>query len=219
MSITLYTQVTFSEKFKMIIKSGNYESLIFTLLKSSKKLFPNEFEHIEKQANGECDFVDKKTGAKYDAKLPITKKQGEMIGSNKAKFDGWLRLMIDECTEFGEKMIIERGKHSVEEIELYQIMESLINHDNDDENIIFFFPFPIVYEQSNGIYRQFAMDILSCIYDGLRKNNVVKQQEIYAVYPSADHMIIARNLRTGARENFSAEAFDEYIAYDVQMAR
>ena len=72
MSVTLYTQVTISEKFKRIIQSGNYEMLIYALLKASTKLFPNDFEYNEQQAGGECDFVDKTSGQKYNAKLPFT---------------------------------------------------------------------------------------------------------------------------------------------------
>ena len=200
MSITLQTYITINEKFKKIIQSGNYERLIYSLLNVSAKLFPNEFEYIESQSCGECDFVDKKTGEKYDAKLPITTQQGKWIGSKQVDYKKWIESMLDECSEFAEKMIQKRGQHSIEELVLYQTLKQIIQKEKADEHIIFFFPFPIVYESSVGIYGQFASDILSTIYDGLQQSSTIKEQKIYAIYPSIDELIIIRNLANGARE-------------------
>ena len=50
-----------------------------TTVGSIKKLFT----HLDNQAHGECDFVDVVTGEKFDAKIPIDKRQGQMIGSRK----------------------------------------------------------------------------------------------------------------------------------------
>ena len=87
MNIQIYA--TIGESFKTLIKKDNYEKLIFELLKNSTKLFPNQYEHIATQSHGECDFLDLKTKEKYDAKLPITTKQGEWIGSNNGCFEKW----------------------------------------------------------------------------------------------------------------------------------
>ena len=92
MHTTIYTQVTIGEDFKKIIQSGNYEKLIYTLLNASTKLFPHNFEYVEQQAKGECDFIDKTNGRKYDAKLPFTRDQGKMIGSRNANFEKWLKF-------------------------------------------------------------------------------------------------------------------------------
>ena len=206
---------TISNKFRLLIQSGNYEKLILDLLNKSIKLFPNQYEHIDSQANGECDFIDQKTKGKYDAKLPITKKQGRWIGSNNADFEKWISSMMDECAEFAQKIIQERGLHRVEELKLYTIMKNLVVNDKPDENIIFFFPFPVVYETSCGIFGQFASDILSNIYDTLNQNGVIGERKIYAIYPSIDNKIGIRLLNTGVREWFSSELLDEYIKYDV----
>lgn len=219
MPITIYTQATISEKFKRIIQSGNYEKLIYDLLNTSTELFPNGFEYIEQQAHGECDFIDKANGQKYDAKLPITSEQGKMIGSRNGDYEKWIQSMLDECTEFKLKVVCKFGTDYAKKMKLYQTMSKLINDDQDDENIIFFFPFPVVCETSNSIYGQFAMDILSFIYDGLRTNRIIEKQEVYAVYPSADNKIIIRNLRTKVRESFSAEILNEYIKYDIQITK
>ena len=50
-----------------------------TTVGSIKKLFT----HLDNQAHGECDFVDVVTGEKFDAKIPIDKRQGQMISSRK----------------------------------------------------------------------------------------------------------------------------------------
>ena len=68
---------------KDIIKSGNYEKIILDLMNASKEIFPSRYTHLNNQAHGECDFVDVVTGEKFDAKIPIDKRQGQMIGSRK----------------------------------------------------------------------------------------------------------------------------------------
>ena len=215
----MHVLATISTKFKFLIQGGNYEKVILSLLNKSTKLFPNPFEHIFSQDNGECDFIDKKTKTKYDAKLPITKNQGRWIGCNNADFEKWILSMIDECAEFSKKIIQERGLHSIEELKLYKVMKNLIEKDKLDENIIFFFPFPVVYESSQGVYGQFASDILSNIYSALNKNGVVGKRRIYAIYPSVDNQIGIRLLNTGVREWFSSDILDEYIKYDVYLLK
>ena len=216
MQINIKTYATISENFKLLIKKDNYEKLIFTLLNASTKLFPNQYEHINSQSHGECDFVDLKTNEKYDAKLPITTQQGYWIGSNNHCFEKWLESMINECSEFTIKKIKQRElQNNIEDIELYKIMKQKIENDKDDENIIFFFPFPIVYETPNGIYGQFCSDILSNIFDGLKENDIVKDRKIYVIYPCLDNRISIRCLNTGVREWFSSKLLDNYIKFDI----
>ncbi len=217
--MVIQNYATISERFKSFIKGGEYECVILELLNASTQLFPNQYEHLESQSNGECDFIDKKTGAKYDAKLPITKEQGKWIGSRDSDFEKWLKSMMNECAEFSEKIIKERGFHKVEELKLYDIMKKEIENDKSDENIIFFFPFPIVFDYPEGVYRQFASDILSNIYDALKENGIIGDQKIYAIYPGADRTIAIRLLNTGVREWFPAEILDEYIRYDAFLVK
>ncbi len=213
MKIQIYA--TISDSFKTLIKKDNYEKLIFELLKNSTKLFPNQYEHIATQSHGECDFLDLKTKEKYDAKLPITTKQGKWIGSNNACFEKWLESMINECSEYSEKRIKQRElQNNTEDLELYKIIKEKIEQDKEDENIIFFFPYPIVIESSEGIYGQFALDILSSIFNDLKENDIVKNRKIYAVYPTIDNKICIRLLNTLVREWFSSEKLNDYIKYD-----
>jgi len=43
-------------------------------------------------------------------------------------------------------------------------------------------------------------DILSSIFSQLVRNNVVRERNVYAIYPSMDEKIVLRCLNTGTRE-------------------
>ena len=131
----------------------------------------------------------------------------------------WIKSMIDEMSEFEEKIIRHRSSHKVEELELYQIMKRRIEKDNSDENIIFFFPFPIVHEESRCIFGQFASDILSNIYDALNKNKIIGSKKIYALYPTLDNKIAIRLLNSGVREWFPSSVLNEFIKYDTKFIK
>ena len=206
---------TINNNFKWLIKGGNYENLILELMNISIKLFPNQYEHIDSQAKGECDFIDIQTGTKYDAKLPFTPSQGQLIGSNNANYEKWITSMLSECAEFSQKMIQLRDLHNIEELTLYEVMKKAIENDKVDENIIFFFPFPIVCESSGGIFSQFASDILSNIYDTLNRNGIIKERKVYTIYPSIDNKLGIRLLNTGVREWFTSDTMNQYIEYDA----
>ena len=74
---------TIHNDIKDLIKPGNYERIILDLMNASKMIFPSQYIHQDNQANGECDSVDIVTGEKFDAKILIGKRQGQMIGSRK----------------------------------------------------------------------------------------------------------------------------------------
>lgn len=76
MGIWVYETATIYDSFKTLIKSGNYEKLILDIMNASTKIFPNQYEHVENQSNGECDFIDISTRKKYDVKLLSIKSKG-----------------------------------------------------------------------------------------------------------------------------------------------
>lgn len=65
-------KASINDVFKEFIRSGNYENVIFRIMNDSKIMFPGTYIHNDKQSNGECDFYDRETNEKYDAKLPFT---------------------------------------------------------------------------------------------------------------------------------------------------
>lgn len=152
----LQTYVTINNEFKKCIQSGNYEKIVLNIMNSSKKLFPKQYDHVDKQSNGECDFTDCDKSEKYDAKLPINKQQVKWIGSNNNNFEKWLMSMQEEAGEFAQ-YINNRGKDfDIKTLKLYKIMADIISAVNQDENIIFLFPYPIVHEQEPFIFGQFT---------------------------------------------------------------
>ena len=62
-------------------------------------------------------------------------------------------------------------------------------------------------------------DILSTIYDGLQQSSTIKEQKIYAIYPSIDELLIIRNLANGAREYFPKDELDKFIQFNVQISK
>lgn len=218
MNFIVETTVTISDKIKNLIQSGTYENLILTLLNQSKKLFENEFEHVRNQSQGQSDFVDLKTGEKYDAKLLITRKQGRLIGSKNSDYELWLRTMIDEIGEFGD-YIRNRQTSQIENLKFYKLMFEKLEDCKPDENAILFIPFTITNEPAISIYYQFASDILSASFSKLKENGIVGQRKVYAIYPSSDNFIIMRNLESGVREAFSNKVLRECIDFDVQFSR
>jgi hypothetical protein len=218
MNFIIETTVTISDKIKELIQSGNYELFILQLLNRSKKLFPNTFEHINKQSHGECDFIDVVTLEKYDAKLLLSPEQGRLIGSRNSNYEQWLRTMLDEAGEFGE-YIRNRGKLSIENLKLYQLLNSILEKVRFDEHAIVFIPYPVTNDQANMIYGQFMGDILSATFSKLNENGAVAGRKVYAIYPCSDQSIAIRCLNTGVREYFSHNELKEYIEFDIQILK
>lgn len=212
--------VRVSDEFKKIIQGGAYEELILTLMNKSTKLFPNEYERVVCQSHGECDFIDLKTNKKYDAKLPITKEQGRWLGSKNSNFEKWIQSMIDEIAECGQMIMNRSWDECIENLSLYQIMEKTIKKEPEDENIIFFIPFTIVFDGSNMIYTQFGSDILTFIFDRLEKNNVIGKRDVYVLYVGTEKELVFRHMNTRyVREYFSNEVLAKYIDYSIELAK
>lgn len=218
MSILINNIARISDNFKTLIKSGNYEKIILNLMNSSKKLFPNTYKHIMNQSHGECDFIDILTSKKFDAKLPFSKKEGKLIGSNNSDFSKWIELMINETNEFG-KYIEKRGQYNIENLTLYKTLKNRLENVSLDEDVIFFFPYPIVLDGSEMIFAQFAGDILSSIYNTLKNNDLIKNRTLYAIYPCLDNEIAIRCLNTNIREYFKNSELKDYIDYEFSIAK
>lgn len=68
-------------------------------MNASKEIFPSRYTHLDNQAHGECDFVDVVTGEKFDAKIPIDKRRGQMIGSRKGDVSPFQNRSIPSSKE------------------------------------------------------------------------------------------------------------------------
>ena len=213
--------VTLSDNLKKFIQSGTYESYILDLMNQSKVIFPNRYERNPIQSFGECDFFDSVTGEKFEAKLPFDKKEGELICRKDSELKNWLKFMMDEEAEFGEKIIVNRGKYQVADLRLYKTLEKRLHTVQEDENAIILFPYPIALdlEPVDGCLNIIGMtgDILSSIFSQLVRNNIVGKRKVYVIYPSMDEKIVLRCLNTGVREYLVFDKLKEVFAYSFAL--
>lgn len=212
MAISLTMVTTISDKFSKLIKKNYYEPLLCKLLNASSEVFPGNYHLVKDQHSGQCDFVDTQTGEKYDAKLPFRKIHGKLIGSKNHDFKKWIELMLDEETQFGDDIISSRGQN-VASLELYKIMAERLETVAEDENAIFFFPYPIVIDGHDSGMISFVSDYLDAIFRTLRKENKVGTRKVFAIYPGYDESIVLRCLNNNTREYFFVPELNEYITY------
>lgn len=217
----LRQKAVLSEKLKSFIQSGNYESYVLELMNQSRIVFSGRYERNPVQSAGESDFFDAETHEKYEAKLPFDKKEGELICRKDSSLKKWLEFMMDEEAEFGEKIIENRGKHKITDLQLYRTLEKRLNDVQQDENAIILFPCPITLdiEPVEGCLNLLGMtsDILSSIFSQLVRNNVVGKRNVYAIYPSMDEKIVLRCLNTDTREYFVFDPLKEIFAYSFAL--
>ena len=214
-------QAVLSEKLKTFIQNGNYEGYILELMNQSKIVFPGRYEWNSIQSKGECDFFDVETYEKYEAKLPFDKNEGELICRRDSDIKKWLEFMMNEEAEFGEKIIENRGKYKIDDLQLYRTLEKRLNDVQQDENAIILFPCPITLdiEPIEGCLNLLGMtsDILSSIFSQLVRNNIIGKRKVYAIYPSMDEKIVLRCLNTGAREYLVFDGLKDIFEYSFVL--
>lgn len=211
---------TLSDDLREFVQSGRYEKYILELMNRSKVIFPGQYLRNENQSCNQCDFYEVETLEKFEAKLPFDKKEGKLICSNQGSFQAWLEFMMDEEAEFSEKIILERGKHSVADLRLYKTMEKRLLTVEQDENPVILFPYPITLdmEGDGGLnLLHFCSDILSAIFNELKKNGVVGNRKVFVIYPSADQKLVLRCMNTNQREYLSPEALNEVFSYSFTL--
>ena len=205
---TIYNEV------KDIIKSGNYEKIILDLMNASKEIFPSRYTHLDNQAHGECDFVDVVTGEKFDAKIPIDKRQGQMIGSRKGDVGALTTEFHNEALEF-QHCFVGDQKKPITELNLFKKMKNNISKTKSDENVIFFIPYPIVFD-FEGFPLVGASDLLKKIYRGLSATTDTSKKHLYAIYISFDRKMVLRDLETDKREYLQFPEMQHYVDYNIK---
>ena len=205
---------TIHNEVKDIIKSGNYEKIILDLMNASKEIFPSRYTHLDNQAHGECDFVDVVTGEKFDAKIPIDKRQGQMIGSRKGDVGALTTEFHNEALEF-QHCFVGDQKKPITELNLFKKMKNNISKTKSDENVIFFIPYPIVID-FEGFPLVGASDLLKKIYRGLSATTDTSKKHLYAIYISFDRKMVLRNLETDKREYLQFPEMQHYVDYNIK---
>lgn len=202
-------------RFGELLKSSNYETLVGELMNQSKVVFPHSYIHQEEQSAGQCDYIDSITGEKYDAKLPLSRKDGAQIGSNKGNVGNFSKIMYQEAAEFRirpEKMTSHDSL--VMSLSLYNIMKNLIAKTNPDEHVVFFIPYPIVFDFTD-FPLSGVVDILKAIYRLLNKELDFGEKQIYAIYVAYDKKVVLRNLGRDKREYIEFDKLRRFVDYEV----
>ncbi len=183
-------------------------------MNASKAIFPDQYIHLDNQAHGECDFVDVATGEKFDAKIPIDKRQGELIGSRKGDVGALTTELHSEALEFRYCFLRDPPK-PIRELNLFKKMKSSISRTKPDENVVFFIPYPIVFDFENFPLIG-ASDLLKRIYCELASCTDMSGKHLYAIYISFDRKIVLRNLETDKREYLQFPEICYYIDYHIK---
>jgi hypothetical protein len=208
----------FSDDFIKAFNSKEYEKFVLQIMNKSKKVFPNKYSYVENQSHGECDFIDDITGEKFDAKLPFETEQISMLTNGKAHapmIEEWIHDLSNEACEYS-LVDIRKGTFQISETRLYKTIKKYIQKNKSDENIILFFPFPIVLSCRGTIFSEFATDYLMAIYNGLSSETGLLNRKIYAIYPSAEKSVFAvRDLSKYIIEYIHCTSFDKYFVYEV----
>ena len=202
-------------QFGNLLKSSNYEALVGELMNKSKVVFPHSYIHQDEQSSGQCDYIDSITGEKYDAKLPLSRKDGKQIGNNKGNVGNFSKIMYQEAAEFRIRPENMTSHDSlVMSLSLYNIMKNLIAKTNPDEHVVFFIPYPIVFDFTD-FPLSGVVDILKAIYRLLNKELDFGEKQIYAIYVAYDKKVVLRNLGKDKREYIEFGELKRFVDYEV----
>lgn len=198
--MVFYQEIVISDSFRRLFQRQRYEECVYTIIRNSTEVFKDRrFERVMVQANGQCDFVDEE-GNKYDVKVLFNSKQGALIGERKNEIIEWVETMTEERAQFCD-CIRNRDMSLVKNTELYKITKARLLTVEYDENAIFFIPFPIVIDSRNWFFSRFASDFLQAIYEQLDEEKLIKDRELYYIYPSIEQdYYVLRNGSNGRRE-------------------
>lgn len=205
-----------------LFRAKCYEPYVLDILNKSETVFPGEYNSVEKQYNGQPDYIEKGTQKVFDAKLPFLTKQMCLLTDGKKhepQIYQWLNELMQENSEI-DLDAVRNGCFDISETKLYQIMMEKILSDNDNENIIFFFPFPIGHKLQ-GCFMEAVSDNLDLIYEKLvedeRIRSTISKRNIYVVSPSGyeKNEIMLRNLSLRQIETIKYGKLEKYFSYEM----
>ena len=208
-----------SDDLVYFLSGQRYEEYVLNLMNRSTKVFNGQYSKVQEQSHGECDFIDVESNEKYDAKLPFQKEQVKILAkrkNHKPEIQKWLSELHEEIAEFSPLEIREKGINALSNTRLYSIMKQEIDRDKMDENIVFFFPFPLGIYFKDSYFSQFGSDFLGLIYEQLKSEVSLESRKIYAIHPSSERNIfVLRNLETRQKEYIDYDELGKFFSYEV----
>lgn len=213
MPIKVNYKFSISKDVKHLIQSGHYEEFICEIMNASSIVFPNSYEHISNQSNNECDFVDKNTGERFDAKLIHTKE--ECISISVAKdIQSFLTMCFQLNNEFTSHL--RDPNFSCKDLELFKRMKEQFEKMKEDENLILFSLFPLVNDIEGSMFfsgiGEFG-NILKTCFNEMKED--LKGRTVYAVFPSTSGEFIVADLLDNTSEYVINEKLARYISIEM----
>lgn len=202
-----------------LFNKNNYEAYVLDIMNLSKVIFPNEYSIVKDQSAGQCDFIDTSTDEKFDAKLPFHPNQIEMLTNgkkHKPEIENWIKELHKEVAEFNP-LSVRYNPEYIENLKLYSIMLKQINRDKNDENIVFFLPYPISLSFKDSIFLQFASDYISSIFEKLKEKIDLINRNIYVVYPSSEknRYVLRSTNDIYSKEYIDYDKIEKYFSHEV----
>lgn len=198
-----------SPNFKDILTRGNkYEGYVLDLMNLSNIIFPSKYEKVEKQDNGEPDFVDSKDGTKYDAKLVVSEFQCQQL-CGKNNVADYVKEISKQNNEIYDSIINEQSA----DYELLDLMKKqLLKKSTANKNIVFFFTFPIGSHVTTSITAYLLPNYMTMLLSGLK--DVANGREIYAICPTIDgHYEIRKASDPSLPEFIRYSKLDKYFKW------
>lgn len=217
MAITFSTKASFTNSFRDLFKSQKYEEYVYMIISKSEIVFNGKkFTHIHSQANGESDFSDQE-GGKYDVKLIFDEKQGRLLGEHKNDIIKWFETLYEEMTEFSEKVIRYRNTELIKDTKLYSILIERLCSVEENENAIFFIPYPIVHDIRDSIILQLTTDFLQAVCNKIEEEKLLGDRKIYFIYPSMEQSIYVLRDGNQNKEYVECKELDAFIIYETNV--
>ena len=203
------------DSFRDLIKNQRYEKYVFLIISKAQDIFQGKsFRKNDSQTHGECDFIDS-FGEKYDAKLLIDEKQGKLIGERKNDIMDWIRDTMREINEYSQILSFQDYSF-IPSTRLYSIMKERLESLKEDENALFFSPYPLVMDTQYSRFIQFGTDFLDAVYSSLKENGLVGDRKIYFIYPSNDTDTYVLRDANSCREYIQVPEIKPFISFETR---
>lgn len=199
-------QLYISNEFKNLITRGNkYENYVLEIMNKSTRIFPSTYEKVEKQSNGEPDFIDKITKEKFDAKLAVSEEQCRAF-CGEGNFEFFIDKFLEQNNEIYDSLVNNKNQ----ELCVERIMTKQLNKKSTkNKNIIFFFTFPISTLFASPLTSIVCSSYIDTIFTKIRK--IANGRKIFTICPTLDGYYEIRNADEKEPEFIKYEKLNKYF--------
>lgn len=210
---------TVSKNLIELFNKNNYEKHVLEIMNNSKEFFPNSYIEVSNQSQGQCDYIDSITNEKYDAKLPFLPEQIRLLTDgkkHKPEIEKWIFELQKESAEFRPVAYRDNPQY-LENTKLYKIIKTQVLKDKEDENIVFFLPYPISIAIEDSFFLQSTGDFISLILNELKGKVKMVHRNIFIIYPSSkkNSFVLRSTSDVFHREYVTYEGMEKYFSYEI----